>query len=36
MDKGGTAKSMEVTLAVTHYTGSMEPKEDISWSYHHA
>jgi hypothetical protein len=26
----GTQESMVVTFAVTHYTGDMEPEEDIS------
>ena len=31
-DKGGTQDSVRVTLAVTHYTGDMEPEEATSCS----
>jgi hypothetical protein len=31
-DKGGAQESMEVTLAVAHYFGAMEPEEATSYS----
>jgi hypothetical protein len=31
-DKGGTQDSVRVTLAVTHYTGDMEPEKGTSCS----